>query len=475
MHVIHLSAECYPVAKAGGLGDVVGALPKYQQSAGVETWVVMPFYQRPFMVEHTFDTVFNSRLRMGGRNLELRVLRETSAGLGFELFLIHIPGLLDRPEVYGWPDEAEQFIAFQIAFLEWITRREIRPDIVHCHDHHAGLVPFLMYHAPAYAYLKRIPTVGTVHNAQYQGRMNWDKAGLLPAFDTRKSGLLDWDHMINPLAALIKCCWKYTAVSPGYLGELSRQAGGLESLFSMEAGKGAGILNGIDTSLWNPETDPMIPVHYGRANHASGKLVNKQKLCKAMNLQAGKPLIAYIGRMVWEKGADLLPDIIGKTLKKHAGNASFLVLGSGEKQTEEALLAIAERFPRLYAIRTGYDESLAHQIYAAADFLLMPSRVEPCGLNQLYSMRYGTIPVVRRTGGLKDTVPDFEQDPEGYGICFEETNADDACEALDRALELYTRKPLLRTLRKRMMKTDIDWNRSAGSYIDLYNQLILPR
>src|SRR5690606_5873515 len=295
-HVIHLSAECYPVAKVGGLGDVLGALPKYLRQAGWQTWVVMPWYNRPFVRQHGFDLVYTGTIHQGSRPLEIYVYHEREDILGFGLYLIKIPGLLDRDEPYGYADESEQFMAFQHAFLHWITEAGILPDVVHCHDHHTGLVPFLMYHCEQFAALKPISTVGTVHNGQYQGWMEWNKAILLPPFDTWKWGLLDWDRVINPLAALIKCCTVFTTVSSGYLGELMTQANGLEQLFTMERAKGVGIVNGIDPSVWNPEKDTMILHHYGISNVQSGKRKNKEALCEAFGLDARKPLLAYIGR-----------------------------------------------------------------------------------------------------------------------------------------------------------------------------------
>src|SRR5476651_369900 len=259
MRIYHLSAECYPVAKVGVLADVVGALPKYQTQAGLDAAVVMPFYDRKFTRENVFDTVFQSATLLGTRRLYFEILKEKTNKLGFELFLVRIPGLVDREEVYCYPDETEQFIAFQIAFLDWINFTQQTPDIIHCHDHHSGLVPFLLSHSKLYARLAATPTVFTIHNGQYHGAFGWDKLSYLPEIDHSRDGLLEWDGMINPLAAVVKCCWKYTTVSPSYLKELSISSNGLEYLFYLESAKGSGIINGIDTEVWNPKTDPMLP------------------------------------------------------------------------------------------------------------------------------------------------------------------------------------------------------------------------
>ncbi|WP_207429245.1 glycogen synthase [Pedobacter sp. SYSU D00535] len=472
MNVIHLSAECYPVAKVGGLGDVVSALPKYQQSAGVNAIVVLPYYDRKFVQENEFEVIFRSEVSMGDWSSRFEVLKEKTDKLGFPLHLIRIPGLLDRPEIYSYPDETEQFVAFQLAFLEWLTKFEVRPDIIHCHDHHTGLVPFLLNYSYRYNHLSDIPTVLTIHNAQYQGWISWDKFNYLPDVDPSKTGLLEWNNCINPLATAVKCCWRYTTVSPSYLKELSYNSNGLEALFEMEKAKGVGIINGIDTDVWNPATDAMIPATYDTDSAGKGKTANKKAICKEFGLTATKPLIAFIGRLVGEKGADLLPQALTTALSalKLKGKANILILGSGEPAIEDALSGLRTSFPKSYNVFIGYNEALSHQIYAGADFLLMPSRVEPCGLNQLYSLRYGTIPIVRSTGGLIDTVIDISE-PDGYGICFQEATADEISHAILRAVELYQNSEQVSLLRSRMMSLNYSWHQSANQYIELYNSL----
>jgi starch synthase len=432
--------------------------------------VVLPYYDRKFVRENTFDVVFQAATLMGTRRLYFEVLKGRENKLGFELFLIKIPGLLDREEVYMYPDEREQFIAFQLAFLDWISYSQQSPDIIHCHDHHVGLIPFLLYHSKLYTRLAHTPTVFTIHNGQYHGVLSWDKFNYLPEVDTTKMGLLDWNGMINPLAAAVKCCNKYTTVSPSYLEELSISSNGLEYLFYLERAKGTGIINGIDTEVWNPKTDPMIPVNFTTAKLKEGKKGNKVALCERFELSPDKPLISFIGRLVLEKGADLLVESITRSINEHKGEFNFIVLGAGEYYMEEALGELRALFPGQYNVFIGYDESLAHLVYAGSDFLLMPSRVEPCGLNQLYALRYGTVPMVRSTGGLKDTVIDFG-DEGGYGIRFNNVSVDDVCNAINRALVLYSNTPHMELLRKRMMALDFSWDRSAKEYITLYESL----
>lgn len=471
MRIFHLSAECYPIAKVGGLADVVGALPKYQNQAGMQAAVVMPFYNRKFVHENTFDVVFQGTTLLGTRRIYFEILKEQTDKLGFELYLIKIPGLLDRENVYSYPDEKEQFIAFQICFLDWINWSGQSPDLVHCHDHHSGLVPFLMYHSNLYRRLAHIPTIFTIHNGQYHGAFGWEKLNYLPEIDFYKTGLLDWNGGINPLASAVKCCWRFTTVSPSYLQELSISSNGLEYLFYVERDKGVGIINGIDTDVWNPETDPMLPEHFNATTVAKGKQKNKEILCERFALSPDKPLVAFIGRLVDEKGSDQLPAAIERSIKEHGDKVNFLVLGAGESATEMSLNLLKQLYPKNCNVFIGYDESLAHLIYAGADFLLMPSRVEPCGLNQMYSMRYGTMPIVRSTGGLKDTVIDFG-DEGGYGIRFENVTVDDICVSVTRAVVLYKDTRKMQTLRKRMMALDFSWDRSAKEYMNLYESLI---
>ncbi|QHS55146.1 glycogen synthase [Mucilaginibacter sp. 14171R-50] len=471
MRIFHLSAECYPIAKVGGLADVVGALPKYQNLSGLQAAVVMPFYNRKFVVDNTFDVVFQGATLLGTRRIYFEILKEQTDKLGFELYLVKIPGLLDRENVYSYPDEKEQFIAFQIAFLDWINWSGQTPDLIHCHDHHSGLVPFMMYHSNLYRRLAHIPTIFTIHNGQYHGAFGWENLNYLPEIDFYKTGLLDWNGGINPLASAVKCCWRYTTVSPSYLHELSVNSNGLEYLFYVERDKGVGIINGIDTDVWEPETDPMLAAHFDASTVTEGKQKNKDILCDRFGLSADKPLVAFIGRLVGEKGSDMLPEAIEKSVKEHGDKVNFLILGAGESATEQALTLLKEQYPQNVNVFIGYDEALAHLIYAGADFLLMPSRVEPCGLNQMYAMRYGTMPLVRSTGGLKDTVIDFGEEG-GYGIRFEEVTVEDICTSVARAVVVYKDSRKMQALRKRMMALDFSWARSAKEYINLYESLI---
>lgn len=470
MHVIHFSAECYPVAKVGGLADVLGALPKYQQKQGLKSEVVIPYYEKPFLTGQAFDVYYEGELKQGGRSFSYTVLKESNDVLGFPLYVIKIPGLLDRVEVYGYLDESEQFLAFQSAALDWLCEKKIRPDVLHCHDHHTGLIPFYVEHVPRFRFLAGTATVATIHNAQYQGWMEWSMAALIPPFDTWKWGLLDWGGVINPLASLIKCAWAYTTVSTGYLKELYVSANGLERLLEAEKAKAHGIINGIDPDVWDPERDVYLKHPYNSSTVDEGKLSNKEVICGQFNLNSDLPLFAFIGRFALEKGADILAPSIAYFLERHAGQANFLVLGSGDPNVTTALERLYDKNSQHFALYVGYNEELAHQIYAAADFLVMPSRVEPCGLNQLYAMRYGTVPVVNSTGGLRDTVIDLAI-PNGYGITCDASTTEATIKGMERAIGLYKLKKEKDGLRRHLMNLNFSWDRSAKEYVDLYKYL----
>lgn len=471
MEIVHVSAECYPVAKAGGLGDVVGSLPKYQNQLGHIAKVVMPMYRTKFLYDNQWEVTHKGAAALGNSWFEYTVIKEKTNKLGFDLFLVDINGLLDREKIYGYADDSERFASFQIAVVNWMANWQHKPDVVHVHDYHAGLIPFMMQHCYDYQQkLRSIPSVLTIHNAQYQGWMDWSKLHYIPRWDGWKWGQLDWKDSINPLASAIKCAWKVTTVSPSYLEELRYMSNGLEDLFEYEKGKCSGILNGIDTKVWDPEKDSYLDDHFSLKTIEAGKLANKTTLCNNFNLDVSKPLIVFIGRLVGEKAADLLPQAIGDSLYYMGAQMNFLVLGSGEPEVEYQLQAMRGPLMGYFNSQIAYNEKLSHQMYAGADFLLMPSRVEPCGLNQLYAMRYGTIPIVRRTGGLKDTVVDYG-DKGGYGVCFNADSVGDITNAVYRAVQLYQQKDRITAIRKQIMQLDYSWDNSAQQYINLYQTL----
>jgi starch synthase len=471
MEILHISAECYPVAKAGGLGDVVGALPKYQNKLGHVARVVMPMYRTKFLHDNEWDVDFKGSQHLGPRYFDYTIIKERNNKLGFDLYLVDIYGLLDRESIYGYDDDVERFVAFQIAVTDWLSHWAYKPDVVHCHDHQAGLVPFMMKYCYDFNYLLgAVKTVLTIHNAQYQGWIGWDKSYYIPHYDSWKHGMLEWQNDINSLASGIKCCDKVTTVSPSYLEELRYSARGLENLFEYEKGKCVGILNGIDTEVWDPQTDTYITEQFSVEKVLEGKEANKKVLCDQFGLDVTKPLIVFIGRLVGEKAADVLPDSILASIYSTQKNVCFLILGSGEVDVEWRLNNLTAEFPGNYNALIGYNEKLSHQMYAGADFLLMPSRVEPCGLNQMYAMRYGTVPMVRSTGGLRDTVIDMG-DEGGYGIRFTHATVGDIIHAVTRAVNAFNEPDALALMRQKMMQIDNSWDNSAQHYTDVYQSL----
>jgi starch synthase len=468
MKVLHASFECYPIAKVGGLADVVGSLPAYQATLGMDSNVIMPYYNNAFVQKQKKKEIFSGNLSIGNKEYDYKVFNVVNKKIKYGLYFVYIERLLDREAVYGYDDETDRYIGFQLAVLDWLTKENSNYGIIHCHDHHTALIPFMISNCYDFIRLRNIPTVVTIHNAQYQGQFSHDRMNIIPEFDLNNSGLLDWYGSINPLATGIKCASKVNTVSPSYMEELKNQANGLEGLLRTESDKCTGILNGIDIDFWNPETDKMLPKKYKFSNVVSGKKANKKVLCEKYGLDSEFPLFGFIGRLVGEKSADLLSEAIREALNDNK-EISIFILGSGHKEVEDQLIELKDQFKGNFNVHIGYDEKLSHLVYAASDFLLMPSRVEPCGLNQMYSLRYGTIPIVRRTGGLKDTVIDIGDG--GFGICHDQASVWDICYSIGRAVELYKDVNSFRKIQKRIMKIDNSWAKSAQEYIDLYKSI----
>jgi starch synthase len=470
MEILHVSAECYPVAKAGGLGDVVGALPKYQNKAGHTAKVVMPMYKTKYLFNNNWVVDAKGTAYLGNYFFEYTIIKDPINQLGFDLYLVDIIGLLDREKIYGYDDDTSRFMAFQIAVVSWLNTWQHQPDIVHCHDHHTGLIPFMLKNCLAFKKLQQIPTVFTIHNAQYQGWMGWDKSILIPEWDSWKGGELEWANTINPLASAVKCAWKVTTVSHSYMNELKYNSNGLEALFEYEKGKCMGILNGIDTDVWNPANDSLLKHHYKITTVTAGKKKNKKLICEQFGLNETLPLIIFIGRLVAEKAADILAESFLSVLNNMKDEVSFLVLGSGDPHVEWQLSLIKNQFPGCYHAVIGYNEKLSHEMYAGADFLLMPSRIEPCGLNQMYAMRYGTVPIVRSTGGLQDTVVDMGN-WEGFGIRFNYATVSDVYYSINRAVSVYKDAIHMKWMQQHMMQIDHSWEQTVHEYTQVYQSL----
>jgi starch synthase len=469
MHVLHASFECYPYAKVGGMADIVGALPKYLNRLGVEASVVMPRYRRDWDALG-LEPIFSGSFHLDWEYIAFTVHQSTAPDLAFTVFAIEIPGKFDRPDVYGYQDEIGRSVSFQRALLIWLRDGDFHADVVHCHDHHVGFVPFMMKYCYEFMSLSTIPTVFTVHNGAYQGAFSWEMSKMFPAYPPEAGGLMEWGGAMNALASAIKCCWKYTTVSEGYLYELMQEGHGLGTLFSTEWSKAVGILNGIDTEVWDPKKDPMIEVRLRGKQIDVFKAKNKTAYCEAVGIESEYPMFVFIGRFAYEKGADLLPSFAGEFLNQYH-DVSFVFLGNGDAQTENHLRMLENYYGDRVRAHIMYSEKLAHQLYAACDYLIMPSRVEPCGLNQMYTMRYGGIPVVHGIGGLRDTVQPLT-DESGNGYVFHELSAHAVVPLLAAARNLYQHKDVLSEVRKRNLAMDFSWDLSGKRYIDAYNAVM---
>ncbi len=480
IQILHISAECYPAAKTGGLGDVVGSLPKYLSATGTLSAAIIPKYSTKWNNSAEWITVYSGSIWVDWTEHYFEVHQQKGNTLGYPLFTVHLPGLFDRPGIYNEPsgapygDEIRRSVAFQQAVLDWLLSFpwHLRPRVLHCHDHHTGLIPWMVKYCPQFEQLAPIPTVFTIHNGQYQGAFGWNSAHLLPPYQPGTGTILDWNGIVNPMAGAIKSAWAVTTVSNSYLYELHHSSLGLEPLFQQEWRKEWGIINGIDAAVWDPTTDPMVQhrlADYSDKGIAAFKKANKEVLCETFGLNKDWPLVSFIGRMVGEKGSDLLPEVYKRFLNSGA-RVSFLVLGTGEAWTQNEFRSMSRTYKGRCNAVIDYNEALSHQIYAGSDYLIMPSRVEPCGLNQLYSMRYGTVPIVRSIGGLKDTVPDLEEaDGSGRGIRFDQFSVEDAVYAIYRAASMWHNDPVtVGHIRKRIMSIDFSWENAVAQYMAVY-------
>lgn len=469
MDVLHVAAECFPVLKAGGMGDVLGSLPKYQHTNEQRVGVIVPFHDSKFVLNNEWEVDFEGDFIFGWDKQHIKIWKQKENTLGFYLFLVNVTGMFPRKEVYGYHDDVQRFIFFQIIVLNWINQMQVPPKIIHCHDHTTGLIPFLIKYGWDYQTIAQIPTVFTIHNGEYQGQFTWRQAELLPEFHAWQSGFLDYDGIINPVISAVKNAWAVTTVSDGYLTELMSEGTSLGKTLQQEANKVHGILNGIDTNNWNPAKDELLQHRYTQKNVTEGKQKNKEQLCNKYGFNPKYPLLVFIGRMVHEKGLDYMIPAIRKILLTRQ-DVNFVIIGSGQPNLEQLADSLKYDFPNNYNTYIGYNEELARLSYAAADFLLMPSRIEPCGLNQMYAMQYGTTPIVRKVGGLKDTVQDIEDG--GQGFTYQQAHPDDLEYAIRRAIDYpFTSKQLL-AHRKKIMNIDFSWEHSAQQYNQLYKTLL---
>lgn len=469
MLIVHLSAECYPVAKVGGLADVVGALPKYlNRIEDTNALVIMPMVESKFVHNHHLELDYAFDMPFKDSTKKVRILKNED--LDFPVFLVQIEGFGYRDQVYGYPNDPFYFLAFQTAALMWMHQWEIKPDIIHCHDHHTGFVSFMMKYVHMFPKFRETPSIFTIHNGKYLGQYSYDMADYFPWFDTWQFPMLEWDGELNAMASAIKCAWAVSTVSPQYMIELSHGDSTIAPLLRQESAKTLGILNGIDNDEWNPEDDTFLNINYSYKNLVRGKRENKLEICSQFGFNPQFPLISFIGRFVPQKGADVLSDAIYHTINELRWDVNFLIVGSGNQDFANGLEHMKTYTQGKFNTYIGYNEELARKVYAASDFIVMPSRFEPCGLNQFYALRYGSVPIVRTVGGLLDSVIDIN-DENGNGIRFIQLNRDDLNHAFYRALNLYKNKKEFNKLRKFIMQQDNSWEKSAQKYQQLYEKL----
>lgn len=479
MRVVMASPEIVPFAKTGGLADVVGSLPLALEGLGVRVSLIMPAYS--FIPRDRFG------LKETGIELIVPISRghekagvlETTIGKGIKVYFIQADKYFDRENLYGTPegdylDNAERFAFFSRAILELLRKIGV-PDVLHVHDWQTALAPAFLKASPgAYPELEGMKTVLTIHNMGYLGlfwHLDWHLLNLdWKYFNFR---FLEFYGMVSYLKGGIVFADAITTVSKKYAEEIKtlEYGYGLEGVLQERAGVLYGILNGVDYGEWNPKTDSHIKKNYGPRD-LSGKMACKRDLQKAFGLPMRRavPLIGMISRLADQKGFDLLAEVIDDIMGMEL---QFVLLGTGEKKYHDLFEDIRGRYQEKCGIRIGFDNSLAHKIEAGSDIFLMPSKYEPCGLNQIYSLKYGTIPVVRATGGLDDTIQEFDPATgKGNGFKFQDYSGRALLSAINRALETFKKPALWKKIIQNAMAADFSWKRSAQEYLKLYQSLV---
>ncbi len=483
MNVLFVSAEVAPFAKTGGLGDVAGALPRYLGKNGHDVRVVVPMYQRVRTKDRQFEPVLGETvIDLGGTRVPFSVYSSKLPGTEVPVYFIHCPGLYDRPNIYtSDSDEHLRFCVLQHAALRLCQALQFAPDIVHANDWQTALLPLMLRTVYAWDRLfSRTRTVLTIHNIGHQGTFG---AHVLPETGLAgAAGSFHQDHLregrINFLLTGILYANVITTVSPTYAREIQtpEHGVGLDAFLRGRRDVLFGILNGIDEDEWSPERDQKIAVRYS-VDTLEGKEENKRVLLRAGGLPYvdDVPLIGIVSRLVWQKGFDLCVDVLPGMLRH--SRVQLVVLGTGEPKYEQFFGELARRFPKQVAYKRGFSEPLAHQIEAGADMFLMPSRYEPCGLNQLYSLRYGTVPIVHRTGGLADTVQLFNaRTGTGNGVVFDHFNGEGLTFALKYALNLFGSgrgpdRARFQTVQRNAMSASHAWEERVGYYEALYRRI----
>jgi len=482
LKILFVASEAVPLVKTGGLADVCNALPRALRELGHDIRVALPCYGL-IPVEHRGQQEHMCVADVSGKRvygaLRTAVLPDTD----IPVYLVEHNDYFDRPGLYGengndYPDNLERFSFFNLALLHGVAQTGWMPDLLHCHDWHAALIPvYLRTLGRDNPDWSSVPSLFTIHNLAYQGSFDvWQLPetgldGVVQAYE-----LLLHRNNLNLLKGAIRCATRLNTVSPRYAQEVQtpEYGHGLERELRARSNDLRGILNGVDYSFWHPAEDAFIPANYS-LDDLSGKAVCKKALQKRVGLPPRDiPLFAMVTRMDWQKGLDLMDRALPILLEN---DVQFIILGTGDSMLEKAFLNRAREYPDKMRAMTEFDDGLSHLIEAGADFFVMPSYFEPSGLSQLYSLAYGTVPIVRNTGGLADSVeavaPNQAEDDVGTGIVFEAPTVAALVQALDKAIQLYRSPDRLAAVRKTGMSRDFSWARSANKYVELYKETLV--
>ena len=472
MKILYATSEAVPFCKTGGLADVAGSLPPALAEQGTEVAVVMPLYRRirdKFADQLQF--VCYDFVDLGWRHCYCGLFTVEQNGVTW--YFMDNEQYFNRPDLYGYDDDAERFAFFSRAIVRMLHHMKFWPDVIHCNDWQTALVPiYLKDDGVREDYFRSIKTVLSVHNIEYQGRYGRDVLENVFGLDSgwANDGTIMMDGDVNLIKGALLCADAINAVSPTYASELKQAyfAHRLEGIMSQCDYKLSGVLNGIDMKLYDPSADRRISANYSTAD-MSGKAANKAALQHMMGLNEAPnvPILAIVSRLVSHKGLDLICAVLQDMMELPV---QMVVLGKGDARFEEFFAWAAEQYPGRLAVRLDYNEALSMAIYSGADLFLMPSKSEPCGLSQMIAMRYGTVPIVRETGGLKDTVQAYQAgNDSGNGFSFTNYNAHDMLHVISDAVYLYKDDPdAFARLRRRAMECDFSWGRSAKEYLNIY-------
>ncbi len=475
MKIVFAASEAAPYCKTGGLGDVAEALPKELARVGTNSVTLfLPFFKNvKYNPEIKTKFVKSFFVDLSWRRQHVGLFKAENTDNNLSVYFIDNEYYFGRDGIYGYPDDGERFAYFSKAILESLLELKIVPDIIHCNDWQTGLVPIFL-HSFYQKKLGRAKVVFTIHNIEYQGKCDpyflGDTLGLSEAYENT----MMFNGCVNFLKGAILSSDAITTVSNTYAQELCYPyfAHGLSDIISAHAFKTHGIVNGINQEINDPNTDKYLFANYNLVNFATGKAKNKQELQKRLGLDVRPdvPVIGMVTRLVSHKGLDLICSVLYELMN---WDIQLVVLGTGDKRYEECLKYCSERYHNKFSMNLKFDPALASMIYASSDLYLMPSKSEPCGLSQLIAMRYGTVPIVNATGGLKDTVEPFNPESKtGTGFNFQSYNADDMLGAIRRALSIYGGdKSAFKTIIKNAMSRDSSWAVPAQEYLKLYKSL----